>query len=47
MTSDIINILLKMLLKCLKAVLKGTGRNSYGFDGMEGADMIEEEAPFI
>lgn len=31
-----------MWLKCLKAVLKATGRNSYGLGGVEGADMIEE-----
>ena len=30
----------KLWLKFLKVVLKG--RNSYGFDGFEGADMIEE-----
>ena len=30
----------KLWLKFLKAVLKG--RTSYGFDGVEGADTIEE-----
>lgn len=33
---------MKNMAKTFKAMLKATGRNSYGLDGMRGADMIEE-----
>lgn len=30
------------MTKTFKTVLKATGRNSYGLDGVKGAHMIEE-----
>lgn len=30
------------MAKIFKAVLKATGKNFYGLDGLKGADMIEE-----